>query len=136
VLDTENNIVLIFEEGNITRHGAQFIIQNQGGFEYLHRSGHCFLQIHRNGQWYEIDQRRPFTHVARRDGQYGLSPRESQVHTFNWSHESLAMYGELPDGKYRIVVEFFDIRNGNHPNTRRTTYAIHEFEITSEHPRR
>jgi len=146
ILDVNTAILLTIEESGITRYGITFTTVNTGPHGYgYHYDGHFFLQILHNGTWHEIEDRYVFDNMPRRLPQTGLRPRESKTYSFSWSHDMYwrdgvvrSWYGELPNGTYRIAVQFYDTSLGwetRHPRYV-YTYAIHEFHVTDEHARR
>ncbi len=89
-------IVVSFSEGEPSSTGGELTVTNKSELSF-ETYGKYRLQVQMDGTWYEIEVGGTKSVFEKKD----LSSGGSFMETVDWSAE----YGELPAGKYRIVLE-------------------------------
>ena len=87
-------------DGTLTRTGAKIKITDFSGNKYLYGEFYR-LDVYRNGRWEELEKYCSAEECVWTLIGYGPDKYGHLILTLNWRH----LYGELKDGKYRIVKE-------------------------------
>ena len=122
----ENNknedISLLVKEDTITSKGATFILKNNTDQDYAYEPSY-YLEKKEDNKWNEIVLEEPLTWNS---VIYTLKAREEKEINVDWS---ITGYGELKDGKYRLVKSNF--RKSVSPDSSScSVYA--EFEVKED----
>lgn len=122
----ENNknedISLLVKEDTITSKGATFILKNNTDQDYAYEPSY-YLEKEENNKWNEIVLEEPLTWNS---VIYTLKAREENEINVDWS---ITGYGELKDGKYRLVKSNFR-KSGSPDSSSCSVYA--EFEVKED----
>ena len=122
----ENNknedISLLVKEDTITSKGATFFLKNNTDQDYAYEPSY-YLEKEENNKWNEIVLEEPLTWNS---VIYTLKAREENEINVDWS---ITGYGELKDGKYRLVKSNFR-KSGSPDSSSCSVYA--EFEVKED----
>lgn len=122
----ENNknedISLLVKEDTITSKGATFILKNNTDQDYAYEPSY-YLEKEENNKWNEIVLEEPLTWNS---VIYTLKAREENEINVDWS---ITGYGELKNGKYRLVKSNFR-KSGSPDSSSCSVYA--EFEVKED----
>ena len=111
IINVDENISLQVVEESLTASGMLIKISNQGVEEIFLGREYC-IQILVNDVWYDIDATTDWTLELT-----CVEPNQKYEEEIEWS----SYYGELPQGKYRIVKEYEE--------SSIKSYIFSEFEI-------
>ena len=120
--DKNEEISLLVKEDTITSKGATFILKNNTDEDYAYDPSY-YLEKKEDNKWNEIVLEEPLTWNS---VIYTLKAREETEINIDWS---IANYGELKDGEYRLVKSNF--RKSVSPDSR--YYSVYaEFEVKED----
>jgi hypothetical protein len=95
VMDTSDLIEMYVLEDTITSTGLTYCVKNIGGSRVSFGASYS-LEIFSMGEWYKVPALNDIVVTAI---EYNISKGEERQYSVYWGHA----YGELPQGKYRLV---------------------------------
>ncbi len=116
-VNTLDGVAMYMEKYKSTEGDVE--IRNESGRELTYGNWYE-IQVYQDGNWYNMPL--IIDNAAYYDIAYTILDQTTSVWEINWSY----FYGELPEGKYRIIKDILDVRE---PGNYMKYYLATEFEI-------